>query len=532
MSSDVPFVKGEKGSKLKKTMTKKPNVLLITSDQQRGDCYGFAGRRIKTPHLDGLREAGVWFSNCITPNAVCQPARASILTGKLPLTHGVIDNGIDLRPEQGEQGFAGQLGGSGYQTAYIGKAHFNTCYTFAETSGPECWTHSAHYGPDWHGPYMGFEYVELTTLGHWTRWNFPIQPPAGQHYERWVHERTRGNAWEIYKKDTRPGTGAEQTYSPALPVSLHNSSWVGDRTIDYLRKYDSKDPFCMWVSFADPHHPFDCPEPWNLLHHPNEVDLPAEGKKDLDRRPWWYRASLESEPKLAEGILKEVRKHGSRLVDQSEAQLREMTANYFGMISLIDHNVGRILHTLDELGLADDTIVVYTSDHGDLLGDHGLYLKGPTLFEGLLQVGAIMRGPGIPSGREVKDPVSTLDLAATFCDYGGASLPAEAQSVSLRGLAEGDPNQGRDVAYNEWNLNASRCGVPLELRTVRTQSHKLTLELKSGAGELYDLKNDPHEMKNLFEDSGASSKRRELTEMIRNRPGDVLTHFDEPVGMA
>ncbi len=523
---------GKTNMSAKKEKSDRPNILFITSDQQRGDCYGFAERKIKTPHLDQLAAEGVRFSNCITPNAVCQPARASILTGKLPLTHGAIDNGVDLAPEQGEQGFARQLSRVGYRTAFIGKAHFTTVYTFSEQNGPECWHHSAQYGPDWHGPYMGFEYVELTTLGHWQKMIPPLSPPNGQHYERWVHERADGRAWEIWKQETRPGTGAAQTWSSALPVALHNSSWVGDRTIEYLRKHNKEEPFCLWASFPDPHHPFDCPEPWNLLHHPDEVDLPVEGEKDLDRRPWWHRASLEGEPNLANEAMKTFRKKGARVEDQSEAQLREMTANYFGMISLIDHNVGRILTTLEELDLAGNTIVVYTSDHGDLLGDHGLYLKGPTLYEGLLNVGAIVRGPEVQAGTTVDDPVSTLDLAATFCDYGGAELPEEAQSLSLRSLAEGSAAEGREVAYSEWNVNDSRCGVSLELRTVHTGSAKLTLELISGVGELYDLENDPHEMNNLFEDSEAKALRNELEEMIRARPGKVLERFDEPVGMA
>ncbi len=279
--------------------------------------------------------------------------------------------------------------------------------------------------------------------------------------------------------------GAAQTWYSGLPVAWHSSTWCGDRAIEYLGNRKDGDPFCLWVSFPDPHHPFDCPEPWSLLHHPDDVDLPAEGGKDLDNRPWWHRASLDGEPVLADPKLKAFRAKASRAEDQSEAQLREMTANYFGMISLVDHNVGRILAALDTLGLADDTIVVYSTDHGDLLGDHGLYLKGPTPYEGLLRVGLIAKGPGIPAGRIVADPVSTLDLAATFCDYGGASLPDEAQSASLRPLIEGDA--GRDVAYSEWNVDASRCGVALELRTVRTRTAKLTLELGSGAGEMYDL---------------------------------------------
>ena len=117
-------------------MAARPNILLITADQQRGDCYGFCGRNVRTPHLDRLAAAGTHFENCLNANTVCQPARSSILTGMLPLTHGVIDNGIDLDPKIGERGFAGQLSRAGYHTAFLGKAHFSTKATFAPTGTP------------------------------------------------------------------------------------------------------------------------------------------------------------------------------------------------------------------------------------------------------------------------------------------------------------------------------------------------------------------------------------------------------------
>ena len=161
---------------------------------------------------------------------------------------------------------------------------------------------------------------------------------------------------------------------------------------------------------------------------------------------------------------REFRSTLSRVPDQNEAQLRDMTSNYYGMISLIDHSVGRILSTLRELGIEDNTLVVYSTDHGDLLGDHGLYLKGPTPYEGLLRVGLIMKGPGIPENGRVSDPVSTLDIAATFAEVAGTQLDPAAQSRSLLRVATGE--ESRDVAYSEWYVNEGRCGVPLELHIV------------------------------------------------------------------
>ena len=161
----------------------RPNILLISSDQHRADCLGIEGRRVKTPHLDQLAADGTRFSAAITPTVVCQPARASILTGQLCKTNGVHDNGIDLDPEIGEKGFAGSLAATGYDTAFFGKAHFSTYHTFPPTGTPECIKSSAAYDAEWFGPYMGFDHVELMLIGH--NWWAPEKPPGGQHYERW-----------------------------------------------------------------------------------------------------------------------------------------------------------------------------------------------------------------------------------------------------------------------------------------------------------------------------------------------------------
>ena len=514
-------------------MTRRPNILLITSDQQRGDCYGFRGRRVKTPHIDRLAADGTHFSACITPNPICQPARASILTGFLPLSHGVCDNGIDLDPELGEAGFAGQLSNAGYATALIGKGHFATRNTFKPNDRPENDTGSMNYGAAWSGPYMGFQHVELSLFGHLFLGRNP-KPPHGHHFERWFHSRLpEPDAVErLWAEELPPSTGAAQTWNSALPAAWHTSTWVGDRTIAWLEQHEEQNgPFCLWASFPDPHHPFDCPEPWCRLHPPDGVDLPAKRTPDFDRRPWWHRASLEGEPKLADPKMRTFRAKASRAPSQTDEQLADMTANYYGMLAMIDHNVGRILSALQDRGLAEDTIVIYTSDHGDLLGDHGLYLKGPTPYEGLINVGAVVRGPGVPAGRVVDQPVSTLDLAATFAELGGVALPDGTQSRSLLPLMEHE-NATRDVAYCEWNCSASRVGVALALRTVRTRTHKCTFELNSGAGELYDLVNDPDEMENRYDDPACAGVRRELEDMMRARPGPVRDPLPEPVGMA
>jgi arylsulfatase A-like enzyme len=511
----------------------RPNILLITSDQQRADCFGFGNRHIRTPHLDRLAKRGTRFAACITPNLVCQPSRASMLTGLLPLTHGVWDNGVDLDPKVGEQGFAGTLAKAGYATAFFGKAHFATKATFAPTGTPECMRSQAKFGDRWRGPYMGFARTELIVLGHINNPMPQELPPAG-HYERWL--LARGNQDEMLALCTASdGTaieGAAQTWHSVLPVAWHSSTWLGDRTVSFLEQHDRTKPFCAWVSFPDPHQPFDCPVPWSKLHDPKDVPLPASrGEDPTTVRPWWYKATLEGTPALADPQFRNLRAKVSRMPQQTDRQLAHMTANYYGMISLIDHNVGRILNALDDQGLADNTLLVFTTDHGDMMGNHGLYLKGPWPLEDLLRVGMIVAGPGVAKDRVVADPVSTLYLPATFYDVAGVAAPTPMQSRSLAGLLQGKA-EARAAAWSEWHVHPSRCGVALQLRTVRMKTHKATFELSSGAGELYDLVNDPFETVNRFDDPACAKTRKELEGLMRDRPGRLLEHFAEPIGMA
>jgi arylsulfatase A-like enzyme len=518
------------------------NIVLITSDQHRGDCYGFEGRAVQTPHLDLLAKQGTRFSSCITPNVVCMPARSAMLTGMLPLTSGVHDNGIDLDEDIAAGGFAGALTQAGYDTRFIGKAHFSSNHSYGNHPTGRCENiPSSHLFDDhWMGPYMGFEKVELMQLGH-NYW-LPEPPPGGLHYERWYHSDGLGEAKNaLYTQRLAPFTDAAQTHNSALPTAWHNSTWAGDRAVAYLREQarlqrevekmgSTARPFCTWVSLADPHHPFDAPAPWCWMHRAEDVDLPPHRTLDLDRRPWWHRAALENTPG-GTPVSRKIREEYSRIKPQSDEQLRAIIANYYGMISLVDHQVGRIVNTLNDENLASNTLVIFTSDHGEWLGDHGLMLKGPMHYEGLLRVGLIMRGPGIDSGQINAQPVSTLDLAATIGDYAAVRVPSAVHSTSLKPLLE-NGDEKRDHAFNEWRLGPSRCGVALDLRTVRTHSAKLTVDLGSGAGEMYDLHNDPYECENLFDHASHRGLRDELMQRLMSRPDDIRNPCPTPVGPA
>ena len=238
---------------------------------------------------------------------------------------------------------------------------------------------------------------------------------------------------------------------------------------------------------------------------------------------------LTAEPKGTKENV-ETRKSYSRIEPQSDAQLREIIANTYGQIALIDHQVGRLMIALQEAGLSKNTLVIYISDHGDWLGDHGLLLKGPMHYEGLLRVPMIWSGPGIPQGKKVADPVSTLDLGPTFLDYASAQALQTQHGESLRPLIETE-TASRRFARNEWELLPTRAGVALSLMTVRTRTHKLTVDSISGAGELYDLVEDPMELHNRFDDPACTAVRAELEAMISERPDDRLP-LQKQVGMA
>ena len=509
-------------------MSARPNILFITSDQQRADCVGYENPQVRTPHIDALTQAGTRFKNCITPNVVCQPARASILTGQLPLTHGVWDNGVDLDPAIGASGMAGQLAQAGYFTSFVGKAHFSTKNTFKPTGTPECRSSAPTFADDWYGPYMGFEHVELASLGKFHRNRLPKDAPVIHRFEHWF--LSHPEALERWQRSLREVTGAAQTWDSALPAAWHSSAWVADRTLALLERSQSGErPFFTWASFPDPHHPFDCPSPWREMYDAKDMVLPKHRTLDLDQRPWWHRAALEGQPQIADPELAKFRQEGFKVPPQSDAQLADMMANYFGMISHVDHQIGRILEGLQRTGLAENTLVVFASDHGDMLGDHGLYLKGPMIYEGVLRVPLVMAGPGVPVGKVVETPVSTIDLASTFMESAG--LPSQSpQSRSLHPVMNTD--ESRECAWSEWHVHPSRLGVALQLRTVRTQRYSCTVELGSCEGELYDLQEDPQQLVNRFNDPACASVREQMQTLLRQRPGPVREVLAEPIGMA
>jgi len=330
------------------------NIVLITTDQQRADSIGAYGNTIcQTPNLDRLAADGTRFDACRTQNPYCQPSRATILTGTYPSTHGVTSNGIDLPEAAAADSVARHFGDAGYRTALIGKAHFASTYPIVPTRKLESVEGSALMTDDWRGPYFGFEHVELLLFGHNMRiaplmgqWSWCFGPPPfGLHYGRYLFRDGPEKGIERLRLMQPEAAGAvwdhTQTWPNALPEEEHPTTWVADRAVEWLGAVDG--PFFTWISFSDPHHPMDGPRPWCDLYGPEDVmdSLPEPHPEEFDDKPAIHRLWSQG----ARGTPMEWANPGGANLTRRE--LATMTAGYYGMVSQLDHAIGRIVQALD-----------------------------------------------------------------------------------------------------------------------------------------------------------------------------------------
>ena len=487
------------------------NVLLITTDQHRADTLGSYGNPIcQTPNLDRLADEGTRFTACRTQAPFCQPARATILTGQYPSTHGVTFNGIDLPADAVDQSIATRFGEAGYNTGYFGKAHFASTYPYFPTGQLESVEGSALMDPTWTGPYFGFDFVQLLLFGHnmriapmMGRWNWCFGPaPFGLHYGQFLSRNGVEHASEMLRLMQPEAADAmwdhTQTWRNAMPEEEHPTTWVADTALDWIDQQAGRDePFFGWVSFTDPHHPMDPPGPWFDMYDGRDMTevMPEKHPEEFDTKPPLHRFWSQG----ARGREFEWGNPGGATL--TDAELARMMAAYYGMVSQLDHNIGRILDRLDERGLTEDTLVMMTVDHGELLGDHQMIFKGPMHYEGLLRVPLIVRGPGFEAGAVNDEPVGTIDLGPTMLEAAGLPLP---DYLEGRPLLDGP---------REWNLTENDFDVVVRvpLRTITTRRYKLTRWLDSpDVGELYDLVDDPGEFVNRWDDPAFAEIRSDL----------------------
>jgi arylsulfatase len=457
-----------------------PNILLVMTDQQRYDsltAYGFTAGH--TPHLDALAGEGAVFERTYATNPICSPSRASLHTGKHLPDHGVYRL-YDVLPDD-EVLVAERLRQLGYQTALIGKLHVSSMHAEAERRHPN----------------DGFDVYEWCNEGC-VRMDSPFHG-----YARWL-------------RDVAPDFAARlETEGRAVlhhPAELHLSTWAAERTIRFLEQRDRSRPFFALMSLFDPHNPYqDYPQ-----HALDEIDaaaLPAPVAFDRQHGP----EAIGREQ--TEGYFGDARTMGA-------VALQEMRRDYHANVAFADEQIGRVLAALDRLGLRDETLVVFTSDHGEMIGDPGLLVKGAFFFDPCVRVPLLMRWPGvIPPGTRVGGLAQLHDLAATFLRAAGMPadaverlmpdardlLPAATDGVAVRDSAV--------CAYRDSGISAHGAWRPALHGTMYLQGHvKLNVYHRTDGeveGELYDLAGDPQETNDLWDDPRwASTKANHLARLL------------------
>jgi arylsulfatase A-like enzyme len=491
-----------------------PNILLITSDQQHWDTLGVTNQRIRTPSLDRLCAEGMRFDRAYCNSPVCTPSRATIITGMYPAWHGAWTIGVKLPEDVPTVGEV--FSRHGYDTTLIGKAHFQPLATTPEQQSLECQPtlRDLDFWRGFQGPWYGFDHIEIAR-------NHADEAHAGQHYAIWMEQHGLSN-WRDYFQPWPPAPGGnrEQYWRQGrqhrweLPEQLHYTTWTAERTIASIeRSTAGKRPFFTWASFHDPHPPYLVPEPWASMYDPDDMQPGSLDPEELALMPPHFRLTQEASPDFSAYRETQHANHGfhSHLVDR--ATLRKDMAVYYGMISFMDQQIGRIIDALDRLGLADNTLVVFTTDHGHFLGQHGLIAKGAFHYEDLLRVPFVVRYPGnAPAGRTSSSLQALVDLAPTFLSAAGIPVPGIMQGVNQLPVWQGASAaaRGNVVVENRHQPSA------VHLRTYVEERYKLTVYRDRPYGELFDLAVDPQERRNLWDDPASAVVKCQLLHRCLN----------------
>ncbi|GAB5559814.1 MAG: sulfatase-like hydrolase/transferase [Synoicihabitans sp.] len=485
----------------------RPNILLITSDQQHWNTIGLNNPEISTPNLDRLAQRGCLFDRAYCPNPTCTPTRASIITGQYPSEHGAYSLGTKLMEDR--QTVGELLADEGYQTTLIGKAHFQQLRSTETFPSIESYPvlRDLDYWRNHQERFYGFDHTELAR-------NHADESHAGQHYALWMEEQGLTdwrkhfqNRWNEFAFGDEPIE--PQLLSWDLPEEFHTNTWIADRSNALLAEYAQEEkPFFLWSSFVDPHPPYLISEPWDKMYDPSQMTVPQITPGEHAKNPLHFRKTQEANPDFSDweepgGNTM----HGchSHLRDRDE--LAKEIAVYYGMISCMDKYIGQILDQLDATGLADNTLIVFTSDHGHFFGQHGLIAKGPFHYEDLIRVPFIASWPGqIEAGTTSSAIQSLVDLAPTFLGATGTAIP-----TTMTGRDQSEAWSGRTPAARDHAIVENRHQpTTIHLRTYVNERYKLTTYYNQGYGELFDLEQDPGEINNLWDDPGSQALKGEL----------------------
>jgi arylsulfatase A-like enzyme len=533
------------------TGTRPPNFVLFITDQHRADFLGCYGNTVvRTPQIDAIAGRGTVFDRFYVASPVCMPNRASLMTGRMPSVHGVRSNGIPL--SLASVTFADLLGAAGYDTGLIGKSHLqNITGTPAfpplaqhppSHRAPAAGLAQAHRddrkiaayaqeGPAYWAdararvktPYYGFTHVELVN-GH--------GDDLGGDYLRWALQKEPKVRSLIGPKNGLPHSySCPQAHRTAVPEELYSTAFIGERAVAFLDRHDHADsaPFFMMVSFPDPHHPFNPPGKYWDMYKPDDFPIPEAYR----RNDWMPPPHVASRIAERERGLANLNGVNSFAVSAREAQeARALTA---GMITFIDDTIGLILERLARSRSAGETVVLFTSDHGDHLGDHRLLLKGAEQYESIVRVPFVWSDPTAPSGAlRSASLASTIDIPATILDRAGLQPYAGFQGRSLLpGMRERGETQRDEVLiqYDHQRPDPS-LGKPPRVHSIIDRRWRLSVYDGADWGELYDLERDPGEFTNLWHSAAHATVRSGLFERLARAEIEHVDRVPLPTGLA
>ena len=506
----------------------RPNFLILTTDQHNPTCMGYAGHPVvRTPNIDALAASGTIFSRAYVAHPLCTPSRASLFTGLTTRGHRVRMNGIQLPYDVPTMPEA--LRQAGYRTHYDGKPHLRISRT---PNGMPLGEVDPFQFPEardmWHSgrvtriptPYYGLDEVNFVnghghgSWGQYVNWLDREHPNEAHLFHDFVPLETPSPAAEFYTS----------SYKWALPTELHPMTWTCDRTVEFLNDYGrdrrrgmvrqgrSEGPFFAWCSLADPHVPLAPTDPYCYEFDPDDVPPPNRREGEFDDLPPHIRKIYET-PKKGKDI---------------DPYRNECAAHYYGLIEMIDDNFGRVMKALKDNGLYENTVVILTSDHGEALGDHSMWGKGPYHYDGVIRVPFLVSWPGRFEGGATHDGViSLLDFAPTILDIAGVPIPEGNKPPEMAWSHEPEPWPGRSLVPILTGEETGTSGMALveddqddlgfRLRTLVTERYRLTAYSGQPYGELFDLQEDPGEIRNLWDDPEHRALRDDLRLALLDR---------------
>ena len=458
----------------------RPNLLLITSDQHNAEILGCAGDPVvRTPNLDALAAEGTMFSQAFTSFPICTPARTSVFTGLHVKRHGVRHNvhmgdhpdPPALPPER--VAFPELLAAAGYETTFFGKLH------------------TRHEG----GKNFGLQIARLVEgKGHFV-------PPGAQDDEYRRYLREQGYPADIWKTWELPEYQRDGYVTSPAPDEDYIDTFIADLALEHLEQ--TQEPFFMWVSFCTPHNSWDPPRPYDTMYDPAEIPMPHRKQGELETKPPRFADDIartipaqpftSQDPSLPGGI-------ANAYARFPEEKTRRMLAAYYGEVSHLDAQIGRVIAGLKARGMYDDTVIVFTSDHGDYCGNHGAFYKYAGLYDSLIRVPMVVRWPGAAEQERASEAlVSLVDIMPTLLDAAGVRGPDELDGRSLRPLLSGERAEWREELVVEHGPT----------NALITPEWKY-IGWRDGTEELYDRLSDPHDLDNLGGEASREATRGEL----------------------